>query len=87
MLDLAEITGERRYRDWAAESATCLWVRAARRDGLLLVPDETLREVHASYQIGLAGVLDFLLRLSHGGGRSWLPDTDEPWGGGDEHGE
>ncbi|GAA0625197.1 hypothetical protein GCM10010174_50640 [Kutzneria viridogrisea] len=87
LLDLAEITGERRYRDWAAESATCLWVRAARRDGLLLVPDETLREVHASYQIGLAGVLDFLLRLSHGGGRSWLPDTDEPWGGGDEHGE
>ncbi|MEV7420272.1 class IV lanthionine synthetase LanL [Streptomyces sp. NPDC089919] len=78
LLDLAEATGEERYRAWAGEAVTCLAVRAARREGRLLVPDETLREVHASYQVGLAGVLDLLLRLVHGGGRSWLPGTTGP---------
>ncbi|MBF6055706.1 hypothetical protein GO002_28080 [Streptomyces eurocidicus] len=75
LLDLADATGRERYRAWAAEAADCLYLRAARRDGRLLVPDETLREVHASYHVGLAGVLDFLLRLAHGGDRPWLLDT------------
>ncbi|WP_378740203.1 class IV lanthionine synthetase LanL [Nocardia brasiliensis] len=74
LLDLAEATGQDRYRQWAAEIATCLYVRAAERDGRLLVPDDTMREVCASYNVGLAGVLDFLLRLGHGGPRSWLID-------------
>ncbi|ARZ72017.1 Serine/threonine protein kinase [Streptomyces albireticuli] len=97
LLDLADATGRERYRAWAAEAADCLYLRAARRDGRLLVPDETLREVHASYHVGLAGALDFLLRLAHGGGRPWLLDTagrgtttartsDTPRGGGN-HGE
>ncbi|WP_244184470.1 class IV lanthionine synthetase LanL [Streptomyces cellostaticus] len=74
LLDLAEATGEEHYRYWAAQAATCLLVRAARRDGRLLVPDDTMREVCASYGVGLAGALDFLLRLRHGGRRSWMVD-------------
>ncbi|WP_433663988.1 class IV lanthionine synthetase LanL [Nocardia sp. CA-128927] len=76
LLDLAEATGQPRYRHWAAEIATCLFVRAVERDGRLLVPDDTMRAVCASYNVGLAGVLDFLLRLGHGGPRSWLVDND-----------
>lgn len=87
LLDLADATGAPRYRAWAGEAVTCLAVRATRRDGRLLVPDETLREVDASYHVGLAGVLDFLLRLTCGGGRAWLPFPDERKGGGDHHAE
>ncbi|MCD9194331.1 protein kinase/lanthionine synthetase C family protein [Streptomyces albireticuli] len=91
LLDLAGATGRERYRAWAAEAADCLYLRAARRDGRLLVPDETLREVHASYHVGLAGALDFLLRLAHGGDRPWLLDTagrtSDTLKGGEDHGE
>ncbi|MGA5134135.1 class IV lanthionine synthetase LanL [Streptomyces olivoreticuli] len=74
LLDLAGATGEERYRTWAAEAANCLYSRAVERDGRLVVPDDTLREVCASYNVGMSGVLDFLLRLKHGGPRSWLVD-------------
>ncbi|ARZ66661.1 hypothetical protein SMD11_0996 [Streptomyces albireticuli] len=80
LLDLADATGEARYRAQAAEVAACLYARAVRRDGRLLVPDETLRDVGAGYHVGLAGVLDLLLRLEHGGGRSWLVDARRPAG-------
>ncbi len=73
---MADATGERRYRQWAAQTAACLHARATVREGLLLIPDDTLREVSAAYNLGLAGVLDFLLRLEHGGNRAWLVDTD-----------
>ncbi|MFD1545800.1 lanthionine synthetase LanC family protein [Nonomuraea guangzhouensis] len=76
LLDVADATGERRYRQWAAQTAACLHARATVREGLLLIPDDTLREVSAAYNLGLAGVLDFLLRLEHGGNRAWLVDTD-----------
>ncbi|WP_069164307.1 class IV lanthionine synthetase LanL [Nocardia altamirensis] len=75
LLDLAAATGQQRYRQWAAEIATCLYVRAAERDGRLLVPDDSMRGVCASYNVGLAGILDFLLRLGHGGERSWQVDN------------
>ncbi|MFJ8745211.1 class IV lanthionine synthetase LanL [Embleya sp. NPDC127516] len=75
LLDLADATGEDRHRVQAAEMAHCLFVRATRRNGRLLVPDDTMREVCASYNVGLAGVLDFLLRLRLGGDRSWLVDA------------
>ncbi|MFJ9821726.1 class IV lanthionine synthetase LanL [Streptomyces sp. NPDC101151] len=74
LLDVADATGEDRYREWAAQIAACLHARTTLRDGRLLVPDDTLREVSAAYNVGLAGVLDFLLRLKHGGNRSWLVD-------------
>ncbi|WP_369779975.1 class IV lanthionine synthetase LanL [Streptomyces sp. R33] len=76
LLDAADATGESRYRAWAAQTGACLHARATVREGRLLVPDDTLREVSAAYNVGLAGVLDFLLRLEHGGNRSWLVDTD-----------
>ncbi|MFJ9855594.1 class IV lanthionine synthetase LanL [Streptomyces sp. NPDC101150] len=77
LLDLADATGDQHHRARAAEIATCLYTRATWRDGRLLVPDETLRDISASYHTGLAGTLDFLLRLKHGGNRSWLVDTDQ----------
>ncbi|MBZ4322960.1 class IV lanthionine synthetase LanL [Streptomyces huiliensis] len=84
LLDVAELTGDAGYRVRAAEAAFCLSARAARRDGRLLVPDDTLREFCVSYQVGLAGALDLLLRLAHGGGRPWM--ADGPGGGGEAHG-
>ncbi|WP_438295592.1 class IV lanthionine synthetase LanL [Streptomyces sp. HUAS TT7] len=74
LLDLHELTGEARHREAAFDLASCLTVRAARRHGRFLVPDDTLREICASYNVGISGVLDFLLRLTHGGPRSWLVD-------------
>ncbi|MFD7162359.1 class IV lanthionine synthetase LanL [Streptomyces violascens] len=74
LLDLHELTGEARHREAAFDLASCLTVRAARRQGRFLVPDDTLREICASYNVGISGVLDFLLRLTHGGPRSWLVD-------------
>ncbi len=45
------------------------------RDGLLVVPDENLTDVTVGWNTGLAGVLDFLHRLRHGGPRPWMADT------------
>ncbi|MFQ6193865.1 class IV lanthionine synthetase LanL [Streptomyces sp. NPDC000405] len=86
LLDLADATGDDTYRTRAAEAAYCLHARAARRDGRLVVPDDTLRDFCVSYHVGLAGALDLLLRLKHGGGRPWTadrtdhtsPDPDRP---------
>ncbi|WKU43202.1 class IV lanthionine synthetase LanL [Streptomyces sp. VNUA116] len=75
LVDLADMTGDAAYRDQAAEAAYCLYARAAvLQDGRLAVPDDTLREFCVSYQVGLAGALDLLLRLKHGGGRPWMTD-------------
>ncbi|MCF3102042.1 class IV lanthionine synthetase LanL [Streptomyces roseoverticillatus] len=75
LVDLADMTGDATYRTRAAEAAYCLYARAAAlRDGRLVVPDDTLREFCVSYQVGLAGALDLLLRLKHGGDRPWMTD-------------
>ncbi|WP_235619090.1 class IV lanthionine synthetase LanL [Embleya scabrispora] len=74
LLDLHEATGDDRHHARARELGDCIALRAARRHGRLLVPDDTLRDMYASYGVGMAGVLDFLLRLTHGGPRSWLVD-------------
>ncbi|MBP2328418.1 hypothetical protein JOF56_008803 [Kibdelosporangium banguiense] len=73
LLDLAGLTGNDQYRDWAAELAVSLRVRAALRDGRLVVPDETGAAVYADFGTGLSGALSFLLRLRSGGRRPWLP--------------
>ncbi|MFF4160659.1 class IV lanthionine synthetase LanL [Streptomyces sp. NPDC001678] len=78
LVDLADITGDVTYRARAAESAYCLYARAARQDGRLVVPDDTLREFCVSYQVGLAGALDLLLRIKHSGARPWMVDQTEP---------
>jgi hypothetical protein len=77
LLDLADFLGEPAYRAWAQELATCLYARAAARDGRLVVPDSAT-EVTAGYGTGMAGVLSFLLRLRHGGPRPWMPDASGP---------
>lgn len=74
LLDLAEVTGDRRYRDWAAELAVSLLVRTALRDGRMVVPDETGAAVVADFGTGLSGALTFLLRLRDGCQRPWLPE-------------
>ncbi|MGK5732199.1 class IV lanthionine synthetase LanL [Streptomyces sp. URMC 124] len=74
LLDLAGMTGDAAYRTRAAEAAFCLYARAARQGGLLVVPDDTLRGFCVSYQVGLAGALDLLLRIKHGGARPWTAD-------------
>ncbi|MFD9789961.1 class IV lanthionine synthetase LanL [Streptomyces sp. NPDC059070] len=73
LLDLAEVCGRGEYRVWAAELAAAIHVRNVVRDGRTLVPDDTGTQVCADYGTGLSGVLAFLLRLSHGGPRLWLP--------------
>jgi lantibiotic modifying enzyme len=75
LLDLADLLGEPRYRGWAAELAACLDARAVLRGRSRVVPDETGHDVSAGYGTGLSGVLSFLLRLRHGGSRTWMVDA------------
>nr|BFE80624.1 hypothetical protein GCM10020093_032250 [Planobispora longispora] len=74
LLDMAGVLGEPVYHELAEELAGCLWARAVVRDGLLVVPDESTTEVTVGWNTGLAGVLDFLHRLRHGGPRPWMAD-------------
>src|SRR6185436_16411309 len=60
------------YQGWAEELAVCLFARHALRDGRMLVPDESSSRFAIDYQIGLTGVLGFLIRLRHGGPHPWL---------------
>ncbi|GGT26012.1 hypothetical protein GCM10010176_083310 [Nonomuraea spiralis] len=75
LLDMADLLGDGDYRAHAAELAACLEARAVLRDGLLVVPDENGGTVSFGWNTGLAGVLDFLLRLRHGGPRTWTADV------------
>lgn len=72
LLDLAETTGESEFRTGAEELAQLIAARAAVRDGLQVLPDETGTGCAAGYGTGTAGPLAFLLRLRHGGPRLWL---------------
>ncbi|MFF9569125.1 class IV lanthionine synthetase LanL [Streptomyces sp. NPDC014685] len=78
LLDMAAALGEPHYRDLARELAQCIRTRTVLRDGLLVVPDESLEAVVAGYQTGLAGTLGMLLRLRDGGPRLWMPDPPAP---------
>ncbi|MGJ6962812.1 class IV lanthionine synthetase LanL [Streptosporangium sp. G11] len=81
LLDMADLLGERAYHDQAEELAAPLWAGAVLRDGLMVVPDELGgEEVSVAWNTGLAGVLDFLYRLRHGGPRRWMAETGaETW--------
>jgi hypothetical protein len=76
LLDMATATGEHRYREQAEAVAACIAARSTLRAGYLLLPDDTLRDVHAGYLTGMAAVLGFLLRLRHGGPRLWMSPLD-----------
>ncbi|MFD7641080.1 class IV lanthionine synthetase LanL [Kitasatospora sp. NPDC059795] len=71
LLDLARATGDTRFRRGAHEIARLIAARAARRDGLLLLPDETGAASTPAYGTGTTGPLAFLLRLRHSGPRLW----------------
>ncbi|MGW0434569.1 class IV lanthionine synthetase LanL [Micromonospora sp. NPDC003197] len=75
LLDLAEASGDKRYRSWAEELASNIYTPGVLRDRRLLVPDESRTTVVADFATGLAGVLAFLLRLRDGGPRMWLPES------------
>lgn len=62
------------YRQWAEDIADVLLTRHAMQQGRMLIPDESAVQVTAGYGTGLAGVLDFFLRLRHGGPRLWMID-------------
>ncbi|MFD0572789.1 lanthionine synthetase LanC family protein [Kitasatospora gansuensis] len=72
LLDLAEATGEQRFRTGAEELAGLIAARAVRRDGRLVLPDETGLSSTPAYGTGTSGPLAFLLRLRYGGPRLWL---------------
>ncbi|GAB3412906.1 class III lanthionine synthetase LanKC [Flindersiella endophytica] len=72
LLDLADATGDDRFRTQAEDLARALHSRAAHRDGRLLASDETVLGFGADYGVGVAGWLSFLSRLRHGGARRWM---------------
>ncbi|MER5864318.1 class IV lanthionine synthetase LanL [Kitasatospora sp. NPDC002040] len=72
LLDLAGATGEERFRTGAEELAGLIAARAVRRDGRLVLPDETGLGSTPAYGTGTSGPLAFLLRLQYGGPRLWL---------------
>ncbi|MEV6973348.1 class IV lanthionine synthetase LanL [Kitasatospora sp. NPDC093806] len=78
LLDLAEATGDVEFRTAAEELGALIAARAALRDGLLALPDETGTGCAAAYGTGTAGALSFLLRLRHGGPRPWVDPVPLP---------
>ena len=77
LLDLAELTRDNSFRVQAQQLADVIHAQAFTVDGLLIPchPD-----LGYAYGAGTAGVLDFLMRLRHGGPRPWLPETTTPRG-------
>jgi hypothetical protein len=71
LLDLTEVTGENRWRADAAGIAEVVAAQAVVVDGLRISSEP---EHGYAYGVGTAGVLDFLIRLRHGGPGPWLPD-------------
>ena len=82
LLDLADRLPEAdpgaRYRALAEEFAETIAESAARRNGLLLPPDETGMGLTPDYGTGAAGVLALLQRLADDRPRLWLPETGTP---------
>ncbi|MFE5774172.1 class IV lanthionine synthetase LanL [Streptomyces sp. NPDC056485] len=72
LLDLAELRGTRRHRVLAEEIAGIIDAQHSVQDGLRLTAD---RAGGCEYANGAAGILDFLLRLRHGGPRPWTAPT------------
>lgn len=71
LLDLADFTGDSDFHKRAEQMAYVIGAQAYAVDGLHV----TCRPDHRyAYAEGTAGVVDFLLRLHHGGRRPWLPE-------------
>ncbi|MFD6158155.1 class IV lanthionine synthetase LanL [Nocardia sp. NPDC060256] len=66
LLDLLAATGDDRFHARARDVATALAVRAGIHGGRLLAADESTTAYGADYAVGVAGWVDFLLRLKYG---------------------
>ncbi|MFJ9591802.1 class IV lanthionine synthetase LanL [Streptomyces virginiae] len=75
LLDMADFTGEARYRSQAEGIAAVIGAQHCESEGLLLVADAASG---SEYGNGAAGILDFLLRLRHGGTRPWTAARGTP---------
>ncbi|HEY0537351.1 MAG TPA: class IV lanthionine synthetase LanL [Actinoallomurus sp.] len=75
LMDMAEATGDDRYRAWADEAVSALAARAVVRDGLLLTPDHSGIDVLPGWGVGVAGVVAALLR-PHGAAALFMPPLD-----------
>nr|WP_062335052.1 class IV lanthionine synthetase LanL [Herbidospora sakaeratensis] len=73
LLDLAEATGNPRYREWAHELVRVAHLRRFHVNGRQVLPDVSGTDSYAYFGNGLSGVLCFLIRLRHGGPRPWFP--------------
>ncbi|GIH94836.1 class IV lanthionine synthetase LanL [Planobispora siamensis] len=74
LLDMADLTGDGRYRRWADDLAVCMCLQYIVREGRLLIPDETGVAVVPDYGVGLSGALAFLHRLQYGGASPFMTD-------------
>ncbi|MFI9503631.1 class IV lanthionine synthetase LanL [Nocardia sp. NPDC052566] len=72
-LDLLAATRKPDYYRRAEDIATTLTARAGLHHGHLLAPDETTG-YGADYAVGIAGWVDFLLRLKYANPRPWMAD-------------
>jgi serine/threonine protein kinase len=73
LLDAGDILGDNRYGVWAADLASVLFDRRVVQDGLCTFGDQPGVRT-PDFNVGLAGVLSFFLRLRHGGSRLWMVD-------------
>jgi hypothetical protein len=71
LLDASDLVGDGPYRLWAVDLASVLFQRRVVQNGLCTFGDQPgLRT--PDFNVGLAGVLSFFLRLRHGGSRLWM---------------
>ncbi|QGK70403.1 hypothetical protein GIY23_13515 [Allosaccharopolyspora coralli] len=73
LLDLHEITGDRSFMDDAHRVARLVHSSRTYQDSRVVFPDER-GGLTSTWGDGMPGVLSFLLRLVHGGGRMWMVD-------------
>jgi hypothetical protein len=76
LMDMAEATGDDRYRAWADEAVSALAARAVVRDGLLLTPDHSGIDVFPGWGVGVAGVVAALLRPHGASVALFMPPFD-----------
>jgi class IV lanthipeptide synthase len=75
LLDMAQFTGQEKYREWALEMAAVIYARRVYLDGLAVAYGDDPMKVTADFGTGLSGVLGFLIRLRHQGPRPFMPDA------------
>jgi serine/threonine protein kinase len=73
LLDAGDFLGDGRYHLWAADLASALFDRRVVQDGRCTFGDQPGVRT-PDFNVGLAGVLSFFLRLRHGGPRLWMVD-------------